>query len=97
MTPRAARAASAASTKSRLPDRTTSPGPFTAAIERSGPKSAASRAAVASEANTEAMAPPSGSAAMSRARSATRRKPSSSGNSPATQAAAYSPTLWPRR
>ena len=39
--------------------------------------------------------PPPGSARMSRPRSATSRRPSSSENTPATQAAAYSPRLWP--
>lgn len=59
------------------------------------PARASSAVTTASGAKTAAMPPSAGSACVRRPRSVTRRSASSSGSMPATQAAAYSPRLWP--
>ncbi len=46
-------------------------------------------------ANIAAIAPPEGSACIRRPRAEINFKPSSKENTPAKQAATYSPTLWP--
>ena len=70
-------------------------GPLTAAIE-TWPACGASAAATRSApAKTAAIAPSRGSACISRPRSAISLSPSSRLNTPATQAATYSPTLCP--
>ena len=70
-------------------------GPFSAAMVTWSRYGSMAAATCGSGANTAAISPPGGSDCMSRARWAISRMPSSSENTPATQAAANSPTLWP--
>jgi len=76
-------------TAASVPATTQSAGPFTAARDNSVPRSGISSA---SGIPTAAIAP-AGNACISRPRAATRRSASSSENTPARQAATYSPTL----
>ncbi|CAM2967615.1 hypothetical protein STAL104432_09530 [Streptomyces albus] len=86
--------AATVSTASRSPESTTWPGAFTAATET---PSTSSGVTSSSEARTAHIAPPDGSAAINRARAATRRHASGRVNTPATCAAANSPTECPVR
>ncbi len=86
--------AATASTAARSPDSTTWPGAFTAATDTSSTSSGATSSTVA---RTAHIAPPPGNACINRARAATNRQASPSGNTPDTCAAANSPTEWPTR
>ncbi|PSK54425.1 hypothetical protein B0E53_07090 [Micromonospora sp. MH33] len=90
--PAARRVAATACTASASPERTTLVGPLTAASPTRSVRCGVTSAASAS---TATIAPPAGSACMSRARAATRAAASASGNTPATWAAASSPIEWP--
>ncbi len=79
-------------TSASLPESTTDSGPFTAASETPSPSSGATSASVA---RTDTIAPPAGRAPISRARAVTRVSASSSDSTPATCAAASSPTECP--
>ncbi len=95
--PRAATRELTSSTAPRSPATTTARGPLTAATETCPGCAARSGATSSSVASREAMAPPSGSACMSRPRARTRVQASSRENTPATWAAVISPTEWPAR
>ncbi|CAM3232376.1 hypothetical protein STAL104432_17100 [Streptomyces albus] len=82
------------STASRAPETTTAPGPLTAARDTSASPWSSTDIS-ASPAATATIAPPSGSASISRPRATTRRAASWSVSTPATTAAATSPTEWP--
>ncbi len=88
---------SRAVTASASPETTTEEGPLTAATATWVPYGARASATSCSVAATASMAPPAGSACMSLPRAATRVQASSSERTPATCAAASSPTEWPRR
>ena len=77
------------------PEMTTLCGPFKAAMVTWSPHDCRAAVTCGSAAKTAAIRPPGGKDCMSRARSAISFKPSSSENTPAMQAAANSPTLWP--
>ena len=94
-TPRACSSAITAATAAARPETTVCSGPLTAAMATSASRPRNAPATAASPAKSAAIAPSRGSACMSRPRSATRPSPSSSEHMPATQAATYSPTLWP--
>ncbi len=81
-------------TESAAPESTTEAGPLTAATPTSVRSPRAARTS-ASEARTATMAPPSGSACISLPRAATSMAASSRESTPATWAAANSPTEWP--
>ncbi len=81
------------STAASPPEITTASGPLTAAMPTSRPSSSGSTSA--SEAAIASIAPPAGSACISRARSETSVQASGSDSTPATWAAAISPTEWP--
>ncbi len=102
--PRSRHRAARWSTASASPEITVACGPLTAAMSTRVtvvPVSAVVPAIVsstsASVAWIAAIAPPAGSAAMSRPRAVTRRAASGSVSTPATWAAASSPTEWPMR
>ena len=69
--------------------------PFTAAIATRSRWAAIARLARCAVATSASIAPLGASSRVSRPRSATRRKPSSRENNPATHAATYSPRLCP--
>ena len=94
-TSRVAKSASKASTAWASPETTTLSGALMAAMASRSARGAMARPTSSAEANTAAMAPPGGRACISRPRSAMSLRPSSSVNTPATQAATYSPTEWP--
>ena len=77
------------------PETTTLDGPLTAAIDTSLDQGAMSAATRWASAITASMLPSRGNWPIRRPRAAISRKASSSENTPATQAATYSPTLWP--
>ncbi len=83
-----------ASTSSSSPEMTTEVGPFRAAMDTLSVSSGRISSSVAC---TATIAPPSGSACISRPRAATRAAASSSDHTPATCAAASSPIEWPSR
>ena len=70
-------------------------GALSAAIDSDAAREAIAAPTVPGSANTAAIAPVRGRACISRARAATSRSPSSTVSTPAAQAAAYSPMLWP--
>ena len=88
---RAARTASSASIASNVPEATHKAGPFTAAIDTSGPSSGASSASGSRTASIV----PRGSEAISCPRAATSPSASSRLMTPARHAATNSPTLCP--
>ena len=73
---------------------TTERGPLTAAITHPG-SSATSASACSTPKSTAIIAPPGGNAPISRPLTATSLAASSTDSTPARQAAATSPTLWP--
>ncbi|MEI2739390.1 MAG: hypothetical protein V9F01_11435 [Chitinophagaceae bacterium] len=75
------------------PEMTTFSGPFTAAMDTASATVASSAATAATSPCTDTIAPPVGSDCMRPARIAIKRAPSSSVSTPATTAAANSPTL----
>ncbi len=81
-----------ASTAASSPETTTVPGPFTAAMHTSSPSSGRTSS---TPARNDIIAPPSGSASISRPRASTRTHASRSDSTPAAWAAATSPTEWP--
>ena len=83
------------STSARAPLTTTCCAPLKAAKSRRSPSVVIVSRTRASPAGIDAMAPSPGRFWVSRPRRATTRSASSSGKMPATQAAAYSPRLWP--
>jgi hypothetical protein len=85
-------AAATASTAASSPEITTEAGPFTAASDTPAPSSGATSSSVAAIA---VIAPPAGSAPISRPRAATSAAASPRDSTPATCAAAISPTEWP--
>ena len=96
--PHAARRRSAraiASTAASAPEITTELGPVDRRDRHRAACGATASATSASVAAIETIAPPRGSACISRPRAATSRAASSSENTPATYAAASSPMLWP--
>ncbi len=86
--------ASMASTASLSPDTTTARSAFTAARDTRSSRVAATSASVASMAS---IAPPAGNPPINRPRASTNRVASASDSTPATCAAAISPTEWPTR
>ena len=93
VTPASRRLAATASSWRSSPERTTLFGPLSAATEiPTGPQVAARRRLVGPDGQHAAAA---GRSCISRARRAISGSPSSSEKTPATQAAAYSPTLCP--
>jgi len=92
-TPRASSSAANASTASPVPPTTVSAGPLT--VQRSSSAGRTARTSL-SGSETESMAP-AGISCISAPRTATRRSASSSDITPARQAAAYSPMLWPAK
>ena len=84
-----------ASTDSRRPEITTCSGPLIAASEISSEWAFTAAARRDSEARTATIRPPGAKACISLARLAISFSPSSRLNTPATQAATYSPTLCP--
>ncbi|RPK83668.1 hypothetical protein EES47_24770 [Streptomyces sp. ADI98-12] len=95
--PRAATRAAMSSTGPSAPETTTEAGPLTAATETCPACPARSGATSSSVASRETMAPPSGRASMRRPRAVTRAQASARVNTPATWAAAISPTECPVR
>ncbi len=89
--------ATSSPTASSSPDSTTDAGPLTAAIETRPAAVPRCGDTSSSGARTATIAPPAGSAAISRPRAATNRTASARENTPATQAAANSPTEWPTK
>ena len=87
--PFAARLSASRATAVGSPATTDCSGPLTAARERSSPRSSST---LSSGSGTASMAP-AGSSSIIRARFATSARASSRESTPATQAAAYSPTL----
>ena len=92
--PRARNRSETCSTASASPETTTEEGPLTAARDTPAMPLIAS-ATSASGAAIAVIAPPAGSACISRARAATRRHASSSDSTPAAYAAVTSPTECP--
>ncbi len=90
--PCVARRSTTASTAPRSPETTTASGPLTAAMLT---PSVSRDATSASAAATATIAPPAGSRAINRPRAATTHAASASDSTPATCAAASSPTEWP--
>ncbi len=90
-TPRASYRAASSTTASSSPDTTTESGAFTAAISTPSTSSRSSSATA-----TAAIAPRRSTDPMSAPRRTTSRAASASENTPATWAAAISPTEWPR-
>ncbi len=86
--------ARAASVSSRAPDRTSRPGPLTAATETEANPSATERITSAGPEHAS-IAPSPGCSSMCRPRTAARVSASSSDRTPATHAAPYAPMLWP--
>ena len=82
-------------TSAPAPAITRLPGALKAATDTLSAWGAISRCTSAASPCTATMAPPAGSACIRRPRAAIRRAPSSRLNTPATTAAANSPTLWP--
>ncbi len=80
------------STTCSTPASTTEAGPFTAAIDTSSARPASNGATTSSAAPTATIAPPGGSACINRARADTNAPASASESTPATCAAAISPT-----
>ncbi len=85
------------STTSSSPATTTDAGPLTAATDTRSSCPASTCRTASSVAPTESIAPPAGRACISLPRAATSRHASSSENTPATCAAAISPTECPAR
>ena len=94
--PAASSSATASRSATASPEIVTFSGPLMLAITARSPNRASRSATSRAGARTAAIAPAVGSDWINRARSATNRSPSSSENTPATHAAASSPTLWPR-
>ena len=94
-TPRAAKGAAIAATASAAPATTTCAGPFTAAIATGALAARTASATSVSAAAIDTIAPPAGSACISRPRAATSRTAPSSEKTPATHAAVSSPMLCP--
>ncbi|GAA2552851.1 hypothetical protein GCM10010435_23970 [Winogradskya consettensis] len=88
------RSVTSASIASAGPETTTAEGPLTAAMSSSSPISSRT---VASSASIASIAPPAGNACISRPRATTSFTASSRSKTPATWAAAISPTEWPSR
>ena len=84
-----------ASTTVLRPEITVFCGPLTAAMPTSASKPRSASDTCCCVANTATIDPSRGSALMRRPRATISRRPSSSENTPARQAATYSPTLWP--
>ena len=100
LAPRCSHTFTSSATASSSPEITTEPGAFTAAnaTRPSQPSSAVNDSSTSSSgAPIAAIAPPCGSAPISRPRAATSRQASSNEKTPATCAAASSPTEWPIR
>ncbi|CAM4512707.1 hypothetical protein MYXA107069_23860 [Myxococcus xanthus] len=90
-TPRLDSVACNASMACTGPETTHRPSPLTAASERPSP----SNGRTSASSNPTASIAPTGIRAMSAPRTTASRRPSSGDSTPATQAAAYSPKLWP--
>lgn len=92
--PRAVKCAAMDRASVSSPEMTTARGPLSAAMPVAGVSSGSTSSSAAS---TATIAPPCGRARISRPRAATRRAASGSVRTPATWAAASSPTEWPAR
>ncbi len=90
--PAPSKCAAMESTACSAPETTTDDGPLTAAIETLSARCGRTSSSVA---RIAAIAPPAGSACISRPRAATSAQASASENTPATCAAAISPTECP--
>ncbi len=95
MRPCSRQADASASTACSSPETTVAIGPFTAATETRSRSGASSATTSASVARTATIAPPVGSCCIRRPRAATSTAASDSDRTPATCAAASSPTEWP--
>ena len=95
LTPSRSNCCSTFATAAFLPEITTLPGPFTAAMATSPAYGATAAATRFSVANTATITPSRGTLSISRARAAMSFRPSSRLKTPATHAATNSPTLWP--
>ena len=101
LTPSVASFSATARTVSRLPEMTMLSGPLIAAMSTSprwgaiAANTRASNPALVASASSETIAPSWGSAPINRPRAATNFKPSAKLKTPATHAAAISPTLCP--
>ena len=95
ITLRRAKASSTVSTAPVSPEITTLSGPLMAAIATRSRSGTIAASTSSTGANSAAIIPPGGKLSISRPRSAMSRNPSSSENTPAAQAAAYSPTECP--
>ena len=80
---------------SAFPEITVFAGPLNAAIDATDRYGSSAAATASGRAKMAAIAPPFGRACISRPRAAMSFAPSSRLNTPALQAAANSPTLWP--